>query len=101
MFRYNKTNPYFVDRNSGEWSIKKHISIIDVDDFLSKIKPNIFDRLPRKKSANFRKHMKIYIEQFYSLSAVKNYLPEKYYGCYWTLLVISFNSLLQGQMHIF
>jgi len=67
----------------GEWSIKEHIGAID--DFLSKIKPpNIFGRLPRelKKRKFWKAYENLYWALFYSLFAVKNYLPEKYYGCY-------------------
>lgn len=84
----------------GEWNIKNHIDTID--DFLSKIKPpNTFSRLPRKlkKYKFWKAYENLYWALFYSLLAVKNYLPDKYFQ-HWMLLVISLNSLLQEQMYI-
>lgn len=85
---------------SGEWNIKEHIDAID--DFLSKIKPpNTFGRLPRelKKRKFWKAYEHLYWALFYSLLAVKNYLPDKYFQ-HWMLLVIALNLLLQEKMHV-
>lgn len=84
----------------GQWYIKEYIDAID--DFLLKIKPpNTFGRLPRElKHRKFWKaYENLYWALFYSLLAVKNYLPDKYFQ-HWMLLIISLNLLLQEQMSI-
>ncbi|XP_067212192.1 uncharacterized protein [Linepithema humile] len=84
----------------GEWNIKEHID--SIDDFLSEIKPsNTISRLPRelKKHKFWKAYENLYWALFYSLLAVKNYLPDKYFQ-HWMLLVISLNLLLQEQIHI-
>lgn len=98
---YDKTDVYFVTEKPEEWNIKEHISY-QRGDFLSKIKPPItFARLPRqlKKRKFWKVYENLYWALFYSLFAVKNYLPEAYFQ-HWMLLIISLNSLLQEQMHI-
>lgn len=84
----------------GEWNIKAHLN--DIDMFLLKIKPpNSFHRLPRKLSMYklWKGYEYLYWVLFYSIFAIKEYLPNKYIQ-HWILFIISLNTLLQDKMRI-
>lgn len=84
----------------GNWSIKQHME--EIDEFLLNIRPPyFFNRMPRSITLNgFFKASEYYNWiLYYSIPAVVNYLPDKYFQ-HWLLLVISLFNLLQKPIRI-
>lgn len=84
----------------GNWNINKYVE--EIDDFLLNIRPPFFfNRMPRSITLHrFFKASEYYNWLlFYSVPAVVNYLPDKYFQ-HWLLLVISLLNLLQKSFRI-
>lgn len=84
----------------GSWNIKQYVA--DIDDFLLNIRPPyFFNRMPRSITLHkFFKASEYYNWiLYYSIPAVVNYLPNKYFQ-HWLLLVIALFNLLQKPIRI-
>lgn len=87
-------------KRSGPWNIKQFSK--EIDTFLVNIRPlQSFSRLPRPISQfQFYKASEYYNWiLFYSLPALVNYLPDKYFQ-HWMLIVIALYTLLQERITI-
>lgn len=84
----------------GNWNINKYVE--EIDDFLLNIRPPyFFNRMPRSITLHgFFKASEYYNWiLYYSVPALVNYLPDKYFQ-HWLLLVISLFNLLQKPIRV-
>lgn len=85
---------------TGNWNVNKYVK--EIDDFLLDIRPPyFFNRMPRSITLHgFFKASEYYNWiLYYSVPAVVNYLPDKYFQ-HWLLLVISLFNLLQKPIRV-